>query len=410
MRGFLTLLWIRVQTLQFLFDDGGWLKLCLDPTSVAGGGGATEVADISPVNGDGQLGGGGVNGGELPDSSLNGLGDSTGTGQSQGSGVANLGGATGSLQGGTATPAANDWQSLTEAARLQGYQVPAGMTDDRAFLTHLLQQSRVAQQQNFYAQLGQQMAPKAQQIQQYLQTQQQPAAPTQRNPWEPPPFDKRWMSVVEQDPASGLFYAKPGVDPSIPAAVNEYAKWKQTFDDDPQAAMKPYIEAEAKKIATSTFQTQMQEFQKQQAIQGIVNQNQQWLYQRDAGGNVQYGYDGKPLNSPVGTLYLQELQRVSSYGIKDPARQDEMAKDLVRGRIAAYNAQQAAAGQQPVNPQAVGQVNRNQQQALPPSQRARTPGATDPADEGLTLSQQIMRDMRAEGVTDADISSSVGFD
>lgn len=387
----------------------GFLKLLLFPLPTDGGGGTpAEVPDVQPVNGDGQLGGGGVNGGELSDSSLSGLSDTSGSGSQVGSsGVATLGGSAGSLT--QAPPAANDWQSLTEAARLQGYQVPAGMTDDRAFLTHLLQQSRVAQQQNFYAQLGQQMAPRAQQIQQYLQGQQQPAAPTQRNPWEPPPFDKRWMSVVEQDPTSGLFYAKPGVDPSIPAAVNEYAKWKQTFDEDPQAAMKPYIESEAKKIAQTTFQTQMQEYQRQQSIQGIVNQNQQWLYQRDAGGNVQYGYDGKPLNSPVGTLYLQELQRVSSYGIKDPAKQDEMAKDLVRGRIAAYNAQQAATSQQPVNPQAVGQPNRNPQQALPPSQRARTPGATDPADEGLTLSQQIMRDMRAEGVTDQDISSSVGF-
>lgn len=389
----------------------GMFRLLLDPLPTPGGGGvpATEVADISPVNGDGQLGGGGVNGGELPDSSMSGLGDSAGSVQSQGSGVANLGGATGSLQGGTATPAANDWQSLTDAARLQGYQVPAGMTDDRAFLTHLLQQSRVAQQQNLYAQLGQQMAPKAQQFQQYLQSQQQQAAPAQRNPWEPPQYDERWLSVCERDPSSGLFYGKPGVNPEIPKALNEYAQWRQTFDSNPPAAMKPWVEGEAKKIAQSTFQTQMQEFQRQQSIQTIVGQNQSWLYQRDQGGNVQYGYDGKPMNSPIGTLYLQELQGLVQAGVRDPVQQDTIAKNLVRGRIAAYNAQQAANPQQQVSTQAVVRTNVNQQQSLPPSQRARTLGATEPDNEGLTLSQQIMRDMAAEGVTDQDISASVGF-
>jgi hypothetical protein len=62
--------------IAFLFDEGGWLRLNLDPIAGAGGGGAsTEVPDVAPVNGDGQLGGGGVQGGEWPDSALAGLGD-----------------------------------------------------------------------------------------------------------------------------------------------------------------------------------------------------------------------------------------------------------------------------------------------------------------------------------------------
>jgi hypothetical protein len=91
----------------------GLFRLLLNPLAVAGGGGApapTEVPDVQPVNGDGTLGGGGVNGGELPDSALSGL--HTGTANTGGSGVANLGSSTGSLQGGASQPAATDWQSV----------------------------------------------------------------------------------------------------------------------------------------------------------------------------------------------------------------------------------------------------------------------------------------------------------
>jgi hypothetical protein len=58
-----------------------WIKLLLDPNAVDGGG--AETPDVAPVNGDGQLGGGGVNGGELPDSALDGFGGSRSSGVSR---------------------------------------------------------------------------------------------------------------------------------------------------------------------------------------------------------------------------------------------------------------------------------------------------------------------------------------
>ncbi len=371
------------------------LKLHLEMTPLEGGNGSA-VTDTPPTNGDGELGGGGVSGGEMPDSALNGLGDSAPSG---GSGLDSTGGA-------TAAPAANDWQSIRDAATALGYQGPQGISDDRSFLQHLIQQANASRQQNFYAQLGQQLAPKAQQIQQYLQTQNQPAQPAAPNPWEAPKFDERWLGLVERDPGTGLFVAKPGGPTEIAQSVNAYAEWKAKYDRDPAGTINGMVEARARAVAQETFQTQFAQVQRQQAIQNIVAQNQTWLYSLDASGNRQADWQGNPIYSPIGTAYIQELQRVQSYGITDPVRQDSLAKELVRGRLAQQGGQQQAAP----NPQAQARPNVNPLQGLPPSQRAVTPGATDPAQEGLTLSQQIMRDMRAEGVTDGDIAASIGFD
>ena len=61
----------------------------------------------------------------------------------------------------------------------------------------------------------------------------------------------------------------------------------------------------------------------------------------------------------------------------------------------------------PQTQQAVHQPNRNALQAQPRSQRRGNPAATEPDETGSSLSQRMLRDFKAEGVTNEDIAASV---
>jgi hypothetical protein len=73
-----------------------------------------------------------------------------------------------------ATTSAQGWQSIRDAATAFGFQVPQQFRDDRSFSQHILAQASQAQQNEYNARLGQQLAP---QLQNLLQRRQQPATP-----------------------------------------------------------------------------------------------------------------------------------------------------------------------------------------------------------------------------------------
>ena len=306
---------------------------------------------------------------------------------------------------------AAQWQSIREAAEAQGFRFDPTVTDDRSALNFLLARAAAPRQASIYEQLGRQLAPKSQEIQQFLSQQSQPQQPT-RQPWEAPEFDERWANLVEQEPTTGLFVAKQGVPHEIAQKVNAYVEWKRGFDRNPAAVINGMVEARAKAVATETFREQFAAQQREAAIGSIAQENSAWLYQVDAGGQRLRDYSGNFVPTPVGAAYLQQLQAVRQMGVVDPRQQDQLAKQLVRGQVA-LAAQQQAGGvqQQAANPQtqqAIAQPNRNPLQAQPPSQRRATPSATDPNEVGLSLAERIRRDLAAEGVTDSDVFNSFG--
>lgn len=314
-------------------------------------------------------------------------------------------------QTGQAQPPADQWQSFRDVAASQyGYQFPAGVQDDAAALRHLIQQAGAARQSDFYSQLGRSLAPHAQGVQQYLQTQQQQqAAPQARQPWEAPEFDQRWAGLVEQDPGTGIYVAKQGVPHEIAQKVNAYVEWKTNFDKNPAAVINGMVEARSKAIAQETFREQFATHQRQATIGSIVEQNASWLYAQDqAGQRIVNQATGQYVPSPLGARYIHHVDSLRRAGVTDPRQQDLLAKNLVQGEAAlhAYQQGQAAAGQaaNPQTAQAVGRPPVNPGQALTPQQRQVTPGATEPTGTGLSLAEMLRQGMAAEGVTDADFA------
>jgi hypothetical protein len=319
------------------------------------------------------------------------------------SGVAGLAGQPQGTEGG-------EWESVVDVARSLGYDFGGQQfSDDRQFVLHLLNTATNRRQEDYYAQLGRQLAPHHQGIQSYLQQQQgqQASRPQQqqRPEWEPPEFDPSWMQLVERDAQSGVFLARPGVDPSIATAVNQYDRWHQKYGHNPVAAMQPYIEQSLPAIVQQQVQAQLQQYRQQQEVDSIVARNSEWMYQRDQQGRTMIGVGGRPLPTPQGARYGQIVQELEQNGMRSPAAVDRIARQVLAGEMAQ---QQSAAGQplptqqQQQNALASSRSQRNVLQSLTPQQRQQTPAATEPNTEGMSLNEMLRNALDSAGFTDAD--------
>lgn len=298
--------------------------------------------------------------------------------------------------------AAQQWQSIREAARAYGYDL-SQYQDDSAALAHLVQAAQRSRQADYYAQLGRQLAPHAQGIGQYLQQQRTPAPATEERPaWQPPEMDDRWLALVERDPSTGVYIAKPGVNPVVADKVNAYSEWMATFAKNPTAVFEQYAQKSLPELVQKQVAQMMGQWQRNQTVDQIMSSNDPWLYARDASGRTQSGMDGRPMLSPMGTRYMQHVQTLAQSGMTDPRMQDTVARRLLMGEMAM--AQGAVAP--PANPamaqQAASMPNVNALQGRPALERANTPGATDPNGAGLSLADMLRREFEANGVSDTD--------
>lgn len=352
-----------------------------------------------------QLSGGGIeeisfNPNSVPDT------PPTSTETQGGSGIAS---ATIPTQTQTQQPAATETPqmvSIRDAARQLGYELPE-FADDQQALIHLLNAQQSARQNDFYTQIGRQIAPNYQQVQQYIAQQRQQQQPQQTGPkpWERPEWDDRWTQMVERDPATGAYVAKPGVNPAIAEKVQAFADWTGRFQRDPLSVIQPWFEEQVNtKVTQQVQQIVQQQFgqvAEQQTISSIMQGHSAWLYAKDASGNPVRDRSGKLSPSPAGVRYIQHLQDAAQMGIRGSNAQDSYAIRQLRADVAEAQLQR---GQAPTpNPQAVHRPNVNPGQALvEPTRRGIVPGSTEPAPSGKSLAQLLREGLDAEGVTDAD--------
>ena len=305
----------------------------------------------------------------------------------------------------------SEWTSIRDAARQAGFDFGHGVEDDSAALKLLLQRAQSSRQQNMYEQLGRQLAPRAEELQRFLGGPQAAPATPERKPWEAPEFDRRWASLVERDPNTGLFFAKQGTPPEIARKVNEYVEWKDKFDANPAAVLNEMVQAQAQEVARQTFASQFAEQQRNYEIQRIVGENRNWMYQQDANGQVARDFDGQPVMTPHGSRYVYHVQNLVRAGVSDPSTQDRIAKDLVRGEWTTQWYQNQSAQQANADTKqratSMGQPT-NPAQTRPPSTR-HARNTPEPTTTGLSLQEALMRALKEENVTDDDIHRSVNI-
>ncbi len=395
-----------------------WMRLLLDPTSVDGGGSAPAAAPASPAS---QVPAADL-AGDLP--SFNPSSTDPSAGSSTAAPVA--GGLSGAQPAGAGRPVATpadpnnragasaqtaqtqDWQSIREAAARFGYGQISQYQDDEAALVHLIQQAQRAQQSDTYAQLGRQIAPHLSDFQAYRAQQataaQQAQAAQAAAAYMPPEFDERWLGLLERDPATGLFYGKPGTPVGIVDAANKRLEWQDRFSKNPIQFFEQYAQDKVAPLIQKQVQQQLAAYQQSQEVDSILASNFQWLYQHDQTGRPIAGANGQYVPTPAGQLYIQQVSALSQAGVRDPRMQDQLARQLVAGVLAQGQAQQRqAAAPQVQGRQALARPNVNPQQARSPQERAQL-NVQEPSNEGLSLADMIRRDLDSGGVTDADFS------
>lgn len=298
--------------------------------------------------------------------------------------------------------AATQAQTIRDAAKYYGVDLSQFEDDGQAF-AHLVQVYAASKQRNYYTELGQQIAPHAGAVQQYLrdyQSRQQQAQAPQRQAWEAPEFDERWMTLVDRDEATGRFIPKAGVNPQYADKINDYAdhveRWTTQLARQPREALSGLIEEVASKLLEDRFGRH----QAHAEAQGIIAGNESWLYQADAQGRRLTDQAGKFLPTPLGARYYTHLQVLQRSGVRDARTLDHLAKQLLQADLAAGQVRQPAST--PQAQAAMGHPNVNPGQAASPTRRLVLGGATDPSEEGLSLSERFRKSFAEEGVSDAD--------
>ncbi len=386
----------------------------VDEGGAGGGGGESSVLDAESRQSRGDLrsyqAGGGSDASFHPSSGVGAAGDAPsaaaadwgGGGEAAGSsGVGELGGA-----GQAGAGAGDEYRPLRDSLQGLGWQFQREYADDEDILRDLVTQANRNREADYYAQLGRQLAPEYQGIQSYLQERKaQQQAPAQPREWEAPEFEQSWMGLVQRDAGTGVFLAKPGVNPVIADKVNLYDKWFQKYGANPAAAFRPMMEAELPRMLGGMLDQRFGEWQRQQQINELVRTNASWMYQADDAGRPVIGVGGTPVPTANGLRYSQHVANLERQGMVDPVQVDALARQLLMGEIAMGQLRQEQ-GQvaQPQRNQAIasGRPQANVLQSRTPQERMVTAGATEPDQSGMSLSERMARAFEQAGYTDAD--------
>ena len=312
----------------------------------------------------------------------------------------------------SSAPAPQSSASIREYVSALGYQVGPEATDDSAVLINLVNRARQVEaleqrqrETDIYTRLGQQLAPQSDRIRQFL-SQPQTQTPAQPKAWEAPSIDPRWVNLVEQDPTTGVYLPKAGVDPEIARKVNAYSEWTSSFQRDPAAVLQPMVREVADAQIKEAVAQAIQQERQRNTVQAIHDRNAEWFYARDQAGNPIYDAQSRQyVPTPQGSEYLAHVRTLAQSGVSDPVTRDNLAQRLMAANQATLTTPQATAPSEAQRRAlAASQPNRNPLQAMGAQERRETPGTTDPDQQGVSLSSRLTKAFGAAGINSANFS------
>lgn len=273
------------------------------------------------------------------------------------------------------------WQGVREYARAQGVELPH--ESDVAALNHLLGAQRQLAERNYYAELGQRLAPHADGVREYLASRQRPQAPAAPPAYQPPPFKKEWLGQVERDEGTGALRSKPGYDPGIAEKVSAYVEWREKFLESPETVIAPLVETRAAEMIERRFA----DHQQRSEADRLVQSHQEWLFQRGADGREVYDNAGRRQMTPLGVLYARTAKSLWDSGVRDVRRLDAMATMAAENAILRLRLQ--GQGQPTIDPRTAGGMQ------PPVGGGTARPGAGVPAGaqpaRGMSLREMLIR-------------------
>lgn len=294
-----------------------------------------------------------------------------------------------------------------------GLDVRNQFQNDHAALQHLAMVAQQAQQQQQlipYAQEYLQNAAAFQQWQQEQQRARQAQQQQQESWWKAPEYDPSWKEKIYRD-AQGNLQVLPGNDPFLlqkyNAWVNHQQKFLNDFSRDPIGAIKPGIEQMVAQQAQQIVQQQLAAMREQTAAQQFVQQNSDWLHEKQNGQLVIDPRTGQPALSSLGRQFAQYVFQAHDMGLRDTASQQRYAMALMeRDYYAAkMGGQQGVTQQQTLNAGDAAKANFLQQAAAAGAATQQTTQAntqgTYNAPQGMTmrgLQEMMAKEFAAAGI------------
>lgn len=182
------------------------------------------------------------------------------------------------------------------------------------------------------------------QASQRQQPQQQPVAPQQATAaeamkrwWNPPEVRESYKQYLVKD-ENGREVIAENAPLDARHALYEYQKYKadfaQKFLTNPEEALGPMIQEQAKSIAQEIVQKQFEEVQRHQYVSNLEKENRDWLYDEQ----------GQP--TPEGLAANQYIDKLAEAGIGTPEQRWEWATIAVERDLLAKLVEQYRGNQQ----------------------------------------------------------------
>jgi hypothetical protein len=299
--------------------------------------------------------------------------------------------------------AAEEFQSIREVGDKYGLDL-SQYADDEAALKALAEQvQRGKQLEDFYRR----------QISERLSGEESKQATAAEAPklWDPPEYSSSWLSQVTYDDEGGLVpNYKAGGTPETVAKFQRYLQYRQDqqerFWQDPFSYIKPFVQQQVEARAKELLDSEIQQYSNRQRAEGFVQQNSDWLFAKDSGGN-RIMVNGSPVLSQEGKAFQGYISKAEQLGLPLES-QEQYAMDM----LGAYRAQQAAANK-PEETSAAIKNNFLQSAAAHQPNEAATTNLTPAADgtppaqnPNLSLADMMRQNLKAAGITDEDMVGS----
>lgn len=210
--------------------------------------------------------------------------------------------------------------------------------------------------------------------------QQQPVAPQQSAAqeavnkwWNPPELRDSYKQYLVKD-ENGREVIAENAPLDARHALYEYQKYKadfaQKFLTNPEEALGPMIQEQAKSIAQEIVEKQFSEVQRQQYVAGLERENRDWLYDEQ----------GQP--TAEGLAANQYIDKLADAGVGTPEQRWEWATIAVERDLLAKLVEQYR-----------GQQQRGAFEAGLPQQNAPAMPAETPAEAAPNVSTQAQKDI-----------------
>ena len=207
----------------------------------------------------------------------------------------------------------------------------------------------------------------------------------------------------------------PGGPPDAAIQVQAYQQKLQEVQwelfNNPTKLLAPLIAAEAQKIADQRYEQRFSQHQGQQAAQSIIQQNSEWLFDRNPDGSQVQDYNPatgsyRPRLSSYGRYYTQQVQRLEQQGVTSPELQHQLAFAQLQNAIllAQRQQQQAPAQGQQQAQQFVDAANQSPPGVVTPPAGA-VPQPQPPV-TGEDLNTRMARAFGQAGITDQHVHQS----